>query len=257
MSKKTSTREMPKAEYRNTLYRLRVQLAKLQNEVIRKGLRVLVVLEGRDGAGKDGAIKRMTKTLSPRETRVVALGKPSGRDEGSWYFRRFVPYFPMRGEIVVFNRSWYNRAGVEVVMGFCTKAEHAAFLEDVPGFEALQVRSGTLLRKYYLDIGKAEQHRRLAARRRDPLTQWKVSPIDSAAAKHWHAYSSARDEMFAATHSEVAPWVIVRTDDKRTARLSFIKALLASVDYRGKDEALLVRDPDVVFRYDTSGKLAR
>jgi polyphosphate kinase 2 len=257
MSKKKSTREMPKAEYRKTLYRLRVQLVKLQNEVIRKGLRLLVVLEGRDGAGKDGAIKRMTKTLSPRETRVVALGKPSSREQASWYFQRFVPHFPTRGEIVVFNRSWYNRAGVEVVMGFCTNAEHTAFLTDAPEFEELQVRSGTLLRKYYLDIDKAEQQRRLAERSRDPLTQWKVSPIDAVAVKNWHAYSAARDEMFAATHSEVAPWVIVRTNDKRTARLNFIKALLASVDYRGKDEALLVRNPDVVFRYDTPGKLAR
>ena len=241
------------SEYKRTLYDLRVQLVKLQNQVIRKGLRILIVLEGRDSAGKDGAIKRIVKNLSPRETRVVALGKPSSRDESSWYFQRYVPHLPVGGEIVIFNRSWYNRAGVEVVMGFCTPAEHASFLEDAPRFEELLVRSGILLRKYYLDIGKAEQKRRLADRARNPLKQWKVSPIDAVAVKNWEKYSAARDEMLARTHTEFAPWDVVRTDDKHAARLNVIKAVLASLDYKGKDERLLVVDPAVVFRYSTAG----
>jgi len=241
------------SEYKRTLYDLRVQLVKLQNQVIRKGLRILIVLEGRDSAGKDGAIKRIVKNLSPRETRVVALGKPSSRDESSWYFQRYVPHLPVGGEIVIFNRSWYNRAGVEVVMGFCTPAEHASFLEDAPRFEELLVRSGILLRKYYLDIGKAEQKRRLADRARNPLKQWKVSPIDAVAVKNWEKYSAARDEMLARTHTEFAPWDVVRTDDKHAARLNVIKAILASLDYKGKDERLLVVDPAVVFRYSTAG----
>ena len=149
--------------------------------------------------------------------------------------------------MVLFNRSWYNGAGVEHVMGFCTPAEHESFLEDAPHFEQLLVRSGTILRKYYLDIGKAEQERRLADRERNPLKQWKVSPIDEVALKNWEKYSEARDEMFARTHTSFAPWVVVRTDDKRSARLNVIKALLASVDYKGKDERLLVADPKVVF----------
>jgi polyphosphate kinase 2 len=237
------------SEYKRTLHGLRVQLVKLQNQVIRKGLRILVVLEGRDSAGKDGAIKRIVKNLSPRETRVVALGKPSDRDESSWYFQRYVPHLPVGGEIVIFNRSWYNRAGVEVVMGFCTPEEHESLMEDAPRFEQLLVRSGILLRKYYLDIGKAEQERRLADRARDPLKQWKVSPIDEAAIKNWEKYSEARNEMFARTHTAFAPWHVVRTDDKRTARINVIKAILASIDYKGKDESLLVVDPEVVFTY--------
>jgi polyphosphate kinase 2 len=237
------------SEYKRTLYDLRVQLVRLQNEVIRKGLRILVVLEGRDGAGKDGAIKRIVKNLSPRETRVVALSKPSDREESSWYFQRFVPHLPVGGEIVLFNRSWYNRAGVEVVMGFCTHAEHDSFMEDAPRFEQLLVRSGILLRKYYLDISKAEQKRRLADRSSNPLKQWKVSPIDEVAVKNWEKYSAARDEMFARTHTAFAPWGIIRTDDKRMARLNVIKAILASVDYKGKDEHLLRVDPEVAFGY--------
>jgi polyphosphate kinase 2 len=238
------------SEYKRTLYALRVQLVKLQNQVIRKGLRILIVLEGRDGAGKDGAIKRIVKNLSPRETRVVALGKPSDRDESSWYFQRYVPHLPVGGEIVLLNRSWYNRAGVEIVMGFCTSAEHESFLEDAPRFEQLLVRSGILLRKYYLDIGKAEQKRRLADRSRNPLKQWKLSPIDDVAVKNWERYSEARNEMLARTHTAFAPWHVVRTDDKRTARLNVIKAILASLDYKGKDERLLHVNPEVVFSYD-------
>jgi polyphosphate kinase 2 len=246
---KKASRRRSTSGYKRTLYDLHVQLVMLQRHVIRTGQKVLVVFEGRDGAGKDGAIKRIIEHLSPRETRVVALSKPSDRDESSWYFQRFVPHLPVGGEIVLFNRSWYNRAGVERVMGFCTHEEYESFIEDAPRFEQLLVRSNTILRKYYLDITKAEQKRRLADRRRDPLTQWKVSPIDAVAVGHWKDYSRARNQMFARTHSSFAPWTIVRTDDKHVARINVIKDLLAGIDYKGKDETLLLPNPDVVFSY--------
>jgi len=238
-----------RSDYKQTLYDLQVQLVKLQNHVIRKGLKVLVIFEGRDGAGKDGAIKRIIHHLSPRETRVVALSKPSDRDESSWYFQRFVPHLPVGGEIVLFNRSWYNRAGVERVMGFCTHDEYELFIEDAPSFEHLLVRSNTIVRKYYLDITEREQKERLAQRRRDPLTQWKVSPIDDVAVKHWDEYSQARNQMLARTHTTFAPWRVVRTDDKHEARINIIKELLAGIDYEGKDESMLLPNPEVVFGY--------
>jgi polyphosphate kinase len=241
--------ESPDTGYKQTLYDLQVQLVQLQRHVISQGLKLLVVFEGRDAAGKDGTIKRIIEHLSPRETRVVALSKPSDRDQSSWYFQRFVPHLPVGGEIVLFNRSWYNRAGVERVMGFCTDAEYDLFLEDAPSFERLLVRDDTLVRKYYLDITKHEQKERLAERRRDPLTQWKISPLDAVALDYWEPYSEARNHMLERTHTLFAPWTIVRTDEKRTARINVIKHLLRSVDYKGKDEALLGVDPDVVFRY--------
>jgi polyphosphate kinase 2 len=251
MSKTESIAEPdPREDYTRSLYALRVQLVKLQSDVIRHDRRIVVVLEGRDGAGKDGAIKRITKNLSPREVRVVALGKPSDRDESSWYFQRYASQLPSGGEIVLFNRSWYNRAGVETVMGFCTDAEHETFLEDAPRFEELLIRAGITLRKFYLDIGKHEQKRRLADRERNPLKQWKVSPIDAVAQKHWAQYSKARDEMLARTHTEIAPWTVVRTDDKRVARIALMKALLSSLDYKGKDASLFDADAEVVFTCD-------
>jgi polyphosphate kinase len=207
------------------------------------------VLEGRDAAGKDGVIKRIVQHLSPRETRVVALSKPSDRDMSSWYFQRFVPHLPVGGEMVLFNRSWYNRAGVERVMGFCNDQEYELFMEDAPRFEQLLVRSNTLVRKYYLDITQDEQKERLADRRRDPLSQWKVSPIDEVAAEHWDEYSKARDQMLARTHTAFAPWTIVRTDNKHVARINVIRDLLSSIDYKGKDERLLLPNPEVVFKY--------
>ena len=236
--------------YRVTLNRLRVELVKLQSHVIRRGRRVLVLFEGRDAAGKDGVIKRIVKHLSPRETRVVALGPPSDRDESSWYFQRYVRHLPAGGEMVLFNRSWYNRAGVESVMGFCTADQREAFMEDVPNFEQLLVRSGVTLRKFYLDIGKEEQTRRLADRADNPLKQWKSSPVDAVAVKNWARYSKARDEMLLRTHTTFAPWEIVRSDDKRLARISLIKALLHGLPYKGKDERLLVADPGIVFPFD-------
>ena len=184
--------------YEHALLRLQIELVKLQRHVIARGQRVLVILEGRDAAGKDGTIKRIVEHMSPRETRVVALGPPSERDAHSWYFQRYVPYLPAAGEIVLFNRSWYNRAGVERVMGFCTKVETEDFLETVPQFEAMLIHDGITVLKYYLDITKEEQKERLADRRKDPLKQWKLSPIDAKAPKLWKDYSKARDRMLRA-----------------------------------------------------------
>ena len=180
---------------------------------------------------------------------MVALGKPSNHDEASWYFQRYVPHLPSDGEMVRFNRSWYNRAGVERVMGFCTAGEYEAFLDDAPAFESLLVRSGIVLWKSYLDISKDEQERRLADRRKDPLAQWKVSPIDEVAVENWKKYTAARDQMLANTHVPTAPWDIVRTDNKHVARLEVIKSLLSGIDYKGKNADLLEADPEVLFRF--------
>ena len=240
------------AEYEASLRELQIELVKLQRHVIQHGHKVLVIFEGRDAAGKDGTIKHVTEHLSPRDTRVVALGPPSDRERRSWYFQRYVPHLPAGGEMVLFNRSWYNRAGVELVMGFCTKAEAREFLETVPAFEQMLVRSGVRLFKYYLDIDKKEQKRRLAERRMDPLKQWKLSPIDMKAPKFWNAYSKARNEMLAKSHAPAAPWTIVRADDKHEARLNVIRDLLSRVEYRERSPKLLPPDPRIVFSYDPS-----
>ena len=235
--------------YKDTLRALQIELVKLQKHVIKNNLRICVLFEGRDGAGKDGAIKRVIQHLSPRETRVVALPKPSDRERSEWYFQRFVPFLPAADEIVLFNRSWYNRAGVESVMGFCTAAEHEQFLETVIPFETMLVDSGILLFKYYLDISKGEQKKRLSDRREDPLKQWKVSPIDSTALRHWDDYSNARNEMFLRTHHAAAPWSVVAADDKREARLNVIRDLLSRVDYDGRKTKLTKADPALVFPF--------
>ncbi len=232
--------------YKRRLHALQIELVKLQRYLIEKEFRVLVIIEGRDGAGKDGTIKRLIEHMSPRETRVHAPGKPSSRQESEWYFQRFVPYLPAGQEFVVFNRSWYNRAGVERVMGFCSRAELATFFEMVVPFESMLVRDGMELRKYYLDISKREQKKRLEARREDPLKQWKISPVDQAALKHWKEYSKARDEMFERTSHPDGQWRIVAADVKKVARLELIRDLLVSFDYPGKKEKLAQPDPRVV-----------
>lgn len=238
-----------KATYQAQLHELQIELVKLQRHFIGCGDRILVLIEGRDAAGKDGGIKRIVEYLSPRETRVVALGKPSDRDRGAWYFQRYVAQLPVAEELVLFNRSWYNRAGVEQVMGFCTKEEHEEFLQAVPKFEEMLVNSGIKLLKYYLDISKKEQIRRLAERVRDPLKQWKSSPIDAVAVKHWKAYSDARDSMLLQTHTEIAPWHIVRADDKRLARLNLIRDILSRLHYAGKRTKLVQPDQDIAFEF--------
>lgn len=239
-----------KKDYKATLEALQIQLVKLQRHVIADGLRVLAVLEGRDSAGKDGVIKRIVEHLSPRDTRVVALGIPSDREQRSWYFQRYVEEFPAAGEIALFNRSWYNRAGVERVMGFASEAEQRVFMETVPDFERIAVHGGVSLIKYYLDISREEQARWLAKRRDDPLKQWKISPVDAKAQDFWDEYSAARDAMLVSTHRPAAPWSIVMTDDKRTARINLIRDLLSRFDYEGRDDDLIMPDRDVVFRYD-------
>ena len=247
--------------YDAELRRLQIQLVCLQRHLIASNEKLLVIIEGRDGAGKDGTIKRITEHMSPRETRVVALGKPSDREQTEWYFQRHVAHLPAGGELVLFNRSWYNRAGVEHVMGFCTEAEYESFLTTVPLFEDLLVRSGIRLFKYYLDIDRDEQKRRLASREHDPLKQWKISPIDKVALKHWKAYSRARDAMLSRTHSAAAPWIVVRADDKKLARLNLIRDLLSRLDYDGKAKPkLLAPDRRIVFSFDAEalrdGRLA-
>jgi polyphosphate kinase 2 len=232
--------------YKRRLRALQIELVKLQRHLIGKAARVLVIVEGRDGAGKDGTIKRLIEHMSPRETRVHAPGKPSSRQETEWYFQRFVPFLPAAQEFVVFNRSWYNRAGVERVMGFCTKSELSAFFEMVVPFESMLVRDGMQLRKYYLDISKGEQKKRLEARREDPLKQWKISPVDQAALNHWKDYSKARDEMFERTNHADAPWRVVAANVKKEARLGLIRDLLASFDYPGKKEKLVESEREVV-----------
>jgi polyphosphate kinase 2 len=209
------------------------------------------MLEGRDAAGKDGVIKCIVEHLSPRDTRVVALGKPSERELGEWYFQRYVAQLPGRGEFILFNRSWYNRAGVEKVMGFCTETQHEQFMATVNDFESVLVRSGVRLFKYYLDISKDEQAQRLHAREKDPLTQWKISPIDQQAQKKWSAYSEARDEMLRRTHHSDAPWTVVRSDNKKHARLNLMRDLLGRLDYQDKNKAVLSIDPAIVLQWPT------
>lgn len=233
--------------YHHTLKELQIELVKLQRSLIADRARVLVIVEGRDGAGKDGTIKRLTEHMSPRETRIHAPGKPSDREETEWYFQRFVPHLPSAEEFVVFNRSWYNRSGVERVMGFCSERDVEDFFESVVPFEEMLVRDGVAIWKFYLDIEKAEQKKRLKARKDDPLKQWKRSPIDDAAQKNWRAYSKARDETFARTSHAAAPWRIVRADDKKIARLELIRTLLAGFEYRGISKKLSRPNDEIVF----------
>lgn len=237
-------------QYKDELYRLQVELVKLQRDIIAENRKLLVLLEGRDAAGKDGVVKRIVQHLSPRETRVVALGKPSDRQETEWYFQRYAPHLPAAQELVIFNRSWYNRAGVERVMGFCTDEQYERFMVSVPQFEDMLVGSGIVLMKYYLDISKPEQKKRLDDRRKDPLKQWKISPIDNAAQKHWKDYSLARDAMLARTHTQVAPWFVVRANSKRHARLNIIRDLLCRIDYRGKPDDGIHPDPRILMRFE-------
>ena len=238
------------SKYEHSLRALQIELVKVQRHVIEHGHKVLVIFEGRDAAGKDGTIKRIAEHLSPRETRVVALSKPSGREASSWYFQRYVPHLPAAHEMVLFNRSWYNRAGVERVMGFCTRREAASFLDNVVPFESMLIESGIQILKYYLDISKDEQRRRLRDRRHDPLKQWKTSPIDKMALKYWDAYTEARDIMLARTSTSLSPWIVVRADDKRAAHLNVIRDLLSRLHCPKTDKHQATPDRDVVFPYD-------
>ena len=250
MRKSSAHGDATEHHYQRDLHDLQIELVKFQRRLIAKGYRILVLIEGRDAAGKDGVIKHIVEHLSPRETRVVALRAPTREQQTAWYFQRFVAHLPAAAEFVLFNRSWYNRAGVERVMGFCSNEEVATFFEDAPIFERMLVNSGIQLFKYYLDIDRHEQATRLKERRHDPLTQWKTSPIDKVALKHWADYTHARDEMLRRTHSAHAPWQIVRANDKHAARLNLVRHLLAHLRYRKKEKDLLMFDPAVVFPFD-------
>lgn len=234
------------------LQRLQLGLVRMQQAAAVSGQRVVVVLEGRDGAGKDGTIKRITEHLSLRATRVVALPKPNNEEQSQWWFQRYVEHLPSAGEVVLFNRSWYNRAGVERVMGFSSKAEQAQFLRDAPGFEAMLVESGIILLKYWLDISKDEQAVRLQDRRDDPLKALKTSALDEVAQAKWRDYSEARDDMLLATHTVLAPWWCVRADDKKPARRAVIRHMLDETlpEKALKGLQLDPLDPEVIFPFE-------
>ena len=223
---------MKRTKYEKELHKLQVRLCHLQTWVKAKGLRAIVVFEGRDAAGKGGTIRALTERLSPRIFRVVALPAPSDREKSQIYLQRYVQHFPAAGEVVIFDRSWYNRAGVEYVMGFCSKQEHKPFLELCPQIEKFIVDSGIILIKVWMEVSNGEQKRRFEARIEDPLRQWKLSPMDLPSRRRWYDYSRARDLMLKHTDTRVAPWYIVRSDDKRTARLNTIAHLLQALPYK-------------------------
>ena len=245
--------------YDKELGKLHVELVKLQQWVQHKGLKICVVFEGRDGAGKGGTIKAITERVSPRVFRVVALPAPTEREKSQMYAQRYFPHFPAAGEIVIFDRSWYNRAGVERVMGFCTDEVAKKFLTMVPLFEKTMVESGVILIKYWLEVSEAEQTRRLAARIDDGRKIWKLSPMDLKSYSRWYDYSRARDEMFAVTDTDFAPWYVARTDDKKRARLNIITHLLAQIPYKEapREKVKLpkrqkpggYREPDYPYKY--------
>jgi len=221
-------------EYEKELILLQIELLKLQNHIKDKGLKVLMLFEGRDAAGKGGTIKRITEHLNPRGARVVALEKPSDIQKTQWYFQRYTKHLPSAGEIVIFDRSWYNRGGVEPVMGFCTPEEHHEFLREVPEFEKMLVKSGIILFKFYFSVSKQEQKRRFKKRETDPLKQYKLSPVDKESQKLWDKYTVAKYSMLMASNTDIAPWTIIRSDNKKKARLETIKYILRHIDYENK-----------------------
>lgn len=229
------------------LNKLYIELVKLQKEIISSSLKLLVILEGRDAAGKDGTIKRIIKHLSPRETRVVALGKPSDREQLEWYYQRYSVHLPVSGEFVLLNRSWYNRAGVEKVMGFCTEKEYKSFFTEVELFEKMLADAGFIVLKYYLDVSEKEQERRLKDRETDPLKQWKVSPVDKEAKKLWKEYSEARNEMLLRTSFQHSPWFVVDADKKNVAHIAIISHLLMQLEYKNKDKKALLHNYKQVY----------
>jgi polyphosphate kinase 2 len=235
--------KMTREEYEYLKRPLQIELVKLQNWVKSAGERILIVFEGRDAAGKGGTIKRFTEHLNPRGATVVALARPSERERTQWYFQRYVPHLPAASEIVMFDRSWYNRAGVERVMGFCTDAEYWEFMREVPDFERMLVRSRLHLTKFWFSVTPSEQRTRFIIRRVDPVRQWKLSPMDLESLDKWDAYTDAKEAMFHYTDSEHAPWTVVRSNDKKRARLEAIKHVLRKFDYDGKDENA-IGEPD-------------
>ncbi len=234
-------------DYETLLERYQIELLKLQKFVKEKGLKILILMEGRDAAGKGGTIKRLTEHLNPRGCRIVALEKPSNVEKTQWYFQRYVAHLPSGGEIAIFDRSWYNRAMVEPVMGFCTHAEHKDFLRQVPKFEELLVSAGIILFKFYFSVSKEEQKRRFESRRTDPLKQYKLSPVDARSQELWNQYTLAKYSMLLASNTEFAPWTILDSNDKKIARLNAFRCILSRIDYPEKiDVKELAVDPNLV-----------
>jgi polyphosphate kinase len=234
---------MPRDEYERVKRRLQIELLKLQNWSKRSGARQVIVFEGRDAAGKGGTIKRFMEHLNPRGARVVALEKPTDLEKAQWYFQRYVTHLPTAGEMVLFDRSWYNRAGVEKVMGFCTPEQHAEFMRQAPMFEDMLVSEGLELTKFWFSVSPAEQRTRFAIRLVDPVRNWKFSPMDMASVDKWDDYTAAKEEMFGATDTDIAPWIVVKSNDKKRARINAMRHLLAKFDYDEKDDDV-VGEPD-------------
>jgi polyphosphate kinase 2 len=240
---------MKREEYEQQKRLLQIELLKLQKWSQKHGLRHVVVFEGRDAAGKGGTIKRFMEHLNPRGARVVALEKPTERERTQWYFQRYVPHLPAAGEIVMFDRSWYNRAGVERVMGFCTPEQHAEFIQQAPLFEQMLVRDGISLTKFWFSVSAAEQRTRFTIRQVDPVRQWKLSPMDLASLDKWHDYTAAKEEMFAHTDTDFAPWTVIKSNDKKRARINAMRHVLGKFDYDDKDrEVVGDTDPLIVGR---------
>lgn len=234
---------MPSKEYEKTLYALQIELAKFQAHCRREGTRTVVLFEGRDAAGKGGTIKRFRENMNPRVARLVALSAPTPREQSQFYLQRYMPHLPAAGEIVLFDRSWYNRGVVESVFGFCSSEERARFFRLTPGFETAMVEDGIRIFKIWLSVGRAEQLRRFLAREQDPLKQWKLSKIDIDGLWKWDDYTTAIKETFEATHTVAAPWTVIKSDDKRRARIAAIRAVLSQIPYKGRDDSV-VTAPD-------------
>jgi len=249
-------RRWKRSDYEDTLDALQIELSKMQRWMVESDERIVLVFEGRDAAGKGGTIKRLTENLNPRVARTVALGKPSDRERGQWYFQRYIAHLPTRGEMTIFDRSWYNRAGVEAVMGFCTRAQTLNFYNQAPEFETTIIEDGTRLFKLWLTVSRPEQMRRFLERESDPLKHWKLSPIDVASLGKWDEYTAARDEMFTRTHTNHAPWTVIRSDDKRRARVAAIRTILHQLPYDGKNaEVACAPDPLIASAPVTGGGL--
>jgi polyphosphate kinase 2 len=243
-----------KLRYEQELQKLQIELVKLQRDVQINGRRVAIVFEGRDAAGKGGTIRRFIEHLNPRSARIVALPKPTEVQKGQWYFQRYTEQLPNPGEIVFFDRSWYNRAVVEPVMSFCTDQQYRTFMQQVPEFEHMLYEDNLELVKFWFSISKNVQEERFVSRRVNPLKQWKISPVDDKAQENWDLYTRYKEDMFSRTHTSYSPWIIVRANDKKRARLESMRYVLATLDYAGKDQAVtsLSPDPDIVLRYHRS-----
>lgn len=237
--------------YEQELYKLEIELLKLQKWVTTNNKRILIIMEGRDGAGKGGTIKALTERLNPRGFRIVALQKPTESEKNDWYFKRYISELPKPGEIVLFDRSWYNRAGVEKVMGFCTQEEYKEFIYQVLNLEQMLITSGLYIFKYFLNVSQSEQKRRIERRKTDPLRMWKLSPIDSKSLSLWDEYTEAFQKMFSRTHNAESPWILVDSTDKKRARINIARDLLSKIDYEGKSQskACLLADPNIISQY--------